>query len=118
MSAYNITLGGITRHMKFDHSAALQLDRQLGRSVYAFWEDGTVDPASLLNRDFIATSLWASLLHESKGETVEQVNELIPLDPQGFGAIAKTVIEAMTDSWKLNDHGTEGEAQAPTPTSE
>jgi hypothetical protein len=80
--AVALVLGGETRHLFYDLNALCRLKTECGINVLAPGEEDTRDPATL------RALLWAGLLHEAPGLTVEDVGRLIGLGDMGPAAAA------------------------------
>jgi len=88
-----ITLGGKTRHLRYDFNALVALEKELGLPIS---DIGNLAAGSVSLSDLRAF-IWASLLHENKDLTPEEVGEW--LDFSVVGEIADKVSEAFTGAF-------------------
>ena len=85
----SIELGGKVRHLRYTFNALVALEEELGIPIS---EIGEILAKPRLKP--IRALIWASLLHEDKSLTPEDVGEM--LGPERLGEIAEKVGEAFT----------------------
>jgi len=97
---HNLKLREETVQLKFDNWAIYNLEKELGgKSPFIFLKEG----GDVTSISFLASCVWAGLLHKDPDLTVRQAIEMFDLKFARMGDIANVLVQGLQDAYGIED---------------